>query len=73
MQNAAAFTALKQVMAKSLEKNLKELEEMQAFFRQPIGEGEFDYDKYKEKIAKEKGEAQPEQKPTPSAKEEKAE
>ena len=40
--------AMKRAMAASLEKQMKEIEELQAFFRQPIGEGEFDFDKFKE-------------------------
>ena len=42
------MTALKGFMAKTLEIQLKEIEEMREYFRQPIMTGEFDYDKYKE-------------------------
>ena len=46
--DAAAMTALKQVMASHLQKQLAELEEMRNFFKQDLMTGEFDFDKYKE-------------------------
>ena len=46
MEEQAAIGALKRAMAGHLEKQLKELDEMRAYFRQDLTTGEFDWDTY---------------------------
>lgn len=56
IESQLGMNALKDAMAKSLRSQLDEIELMREFFQQKIGEGEFDWDKFKEKKLRERTE-----------------